>query len=331
MKILKRIIIWLVVLIALLIGVAYLLPGKYHVERSILIKGDKDIIYSMVCDFQNWNYWTPWSSENDTTVKEEFIGNCEVGAIHRWDGEEMGKGEMMITEIDLHKKIVWELGFDGYNEKMKIGMMFETDEDGYVLTWTADGNLGYNPFYRYYGLMIDNDLGADYEKGLARLKELCESLPAYPGIKVVEVEQMPAISITDTVNAETFSTVMEESFGLLYMYALRNEAQFKGHPYTAYHHWDPPSVIVIEVGIPLAQPIAGEGMIKSVMSPGGKAVRAPHWGAYEQIGFAHEALQSYIDILELELNNYPWESYITDPTQEPDTSKWETMVYYPIK
>jgi effector-binding domain-containing protein len=331
MKILKRIIIWLVVLIALLIGVAYLLPANYHVERSLLINGDKDIIYSMVCDFENWNYWTPWAPETDPTLNEEFIGNCEVGAIHRWVDKKMGHVEMMITHLDPYKKINWELGLKNQSEKMIIGMLFESEAGGYVLTWTADGNLGYNPFYRYYGLMIDTKLGSDYEKGLMRLKEVCEALPDYPGIQVVEVASLPAISITDSVSATTYGPFMEESMGNLYMYALRNEAQFKGHAYTAYHHWDPPEHIVIEVGIPLASPIKGEGVIKAVQSPGGKAVRATHWGAYEKIGPAHEALQQYIDVLDLELIGTPWESYITNPTQEPDTARWETIVYYPIK
>ncbi|MDT8393533.1 MAG: GyrI-like domain-containing protein [Bacteroidales bacterium] len=331
MKILKRIIIWLVVLIALLIGVAYLLPRTYHVERTVLIKGQRDMIFSMVCDSQNWEYWTPWSTEMDSTVEEEFIGNCEVGAIHRWEGEEMGKGEMMITEIVPYRKIVWQLGFEGFSEKMSMGMTFNKDEDGYVVTWTADGNLGYNPLYRYYGLMIDSDLGADYDKGLHQLKKVCEALPDYPGIKVGEVEPMPAISIKDSVTMEEFEAFLENSYKLLYMYAIRNDAEFKGHPYTIYYNWAPEAKTLIEAGVPLAVSINGEDIIMSVMSPGGKVVKAVHRGAYEDVGKVHDAIAQYMSVLGLESAGAPWEAYITDPAQEPDTSKWETIVYYPIK
>lgn len=331
MKILKRIIIWLVVLIALLIGVAYLLPGKYHVERSILIKGNGDMIFSMVCDFNNWEYWTPWSITDDPTATEEIIGNCEIGAVNRWDGEKMGKGEMTITKLVPQRMLSWDLKFEDFSEKMIVGMTFEPEGQDWVVTWTADGNLGYNPFFRYYGLMIDSDLGADYEKGLEQLKMICEALPEYPGIKIAEVKSMPAISITDSVTVQEFEPFMKNSFEMLYMYALRSEAEFQGHPYTVYHHWDPAASILMEVAIPLAEAIEGEGVIKSVMSPGGKVVRTVHWGAYEDIGPAHDAAAKYIEVLKLEMAGAPWEVYITDPTQEPDTTKWETVVYYPIK
>jgi len=185
MKIIKRIIIWLLVILALLVVVAYLLPGSYYVERSTLIKGEKNMIFSMACDFENWDYWTPWSYDEDTTVIVENIGNCEVGAVHRWDGEKMGKGEMKITELIPGEKIMWDMGFEGFSHKMIIGMTFEPEGDDWLVSWTAAGDLGYNPIYRYYGLMIDSDLGADYELGLIKLKEHCEKLPDYPVISIV--------------------------------------------------------------------------------------------------------------------------------------------------
>jgi len=89
MKILKKIIIWLIVLIALLVVVAYLLPKTYHVERSALIKAEKQIVFDMVCDFEKWDLWTPWTADSDSTAIIEYIGNCEVGALQRWDGEEI--------------------------------------------------------------------------------------------------------------------------------------------------------------------------------------------------------------------------------------------------
>ena len=99
MRTIKRIIIWLVVIFALLVIVAYLLPKTYHVERTVLISSDNKTVYDMACDFEKWDLWTPWSAESDTTAVIETIGNCEIGALQRWDGEDMGEGEMMLTEL----------------------------------------------------------------------------------------------------------------------------------------------------------------------------------------------------------------------------------------
>ena len=43
--------------------------------------------------------------------------------------------------------------------------------------WKLLGNLGFNPVARYMGLMFNDWVGADYEKGLAKLKRVVESAP----------------------------------------------------------------------------------------------------------------------------------------------------------
>ncbi len=331
MKILKRIIIWILVLILLLIGVAYLLPGSYKIERSTLIKSDGEMIYSMVCDFHNWEHWTPWSFDDDTTAVEEIIGNCEVGSINRWDGEEMGKGEMKVTELIAGQKIMWDLGFEGFSQKMIINMYFEPEGDDWVVTWTAEGDLGYNPMYRYYGLLLDSDLGADFEKGLQQLKDFCESLPDYPGIEIVEVASMPSISVKDSVPAADLGVFMETYMPQLYMYALRQEASMEGHPYSVYYNWDPEGMVLVEIGLPLEESIEGEGVIMASMTPGGKAVKAAYYGPYEEMAIVYEALEKYITVMQLEAVGHAWEIYVTDPGSEPDSSKLETIVYFAIK
>jgi effector-binding domain-containing protein len=44
----------------------------------------------------------------------------------------------------------------------------------------------------------------------------------------------------------------------------------------------------------------------------------------------HEDLARYVQYKKLQEEGPVMEVYITDPTQEPDTSKWITEIYYPI-
>jgi effector-binding domain-containing protein len=320
-----------VVVIALLVVVAYLLPGSFKVERSILIKADRATIYSMACDFNNWELWSPWSSAMDSTVVFENIGGCEVGAVHKWNGEEMGVGQMAIIEIVEGEMIKWELGFEGHSQKMIIGMTFEPEGDEWLVNWTAEGDLGYNPLFRYYGLMIDADLGEDYENGLQNLKTLCESLPDYPGIEITTVQSMPGISVKDSVLVSDLGTFMGTYMPMLYMYALRNGVDPIGHPYSIYYNWDTEGKILLEVGLPLSAEIPGESPMMAVNTPSGKVVKASLFGPYEELYTVHEALNKYIAVMELEYAGSPWEVYITDPMSEADSTKWETQVFYPIK
>lgn len=332
MKILKKIIIWLLVLIAILVLVAYLLPGTYKVERSTLIKGDREMVFSMVCDYENWELWTPWGSEMDSTLIIENIGNCEVGAVHKWDGKEMGKGEMKIIELIPGEMIIWEMGFEGCSQKMITGITFEPEGDDWLVTWSAEGELGYNPLYRYYGLMIDSDLGMEYKNGLQNLKELCEKLPDYPGIEVTTFTSGPGLSVKDSVLATTgIGVFLEKYFPALFTYAMKNGGTPAGPPYAIYYNWNPEGMILMEAGIPLAEPIEGKNEIMAIETPGGKVVKAIHYGPYDESFIVHEALNQYIMVLKMEYNGAPWEVYVTNPCEEPDSSKWETIVCYPIK
>ncbi len=328
---LKRITIWLVVLIALLLIMAYLLPRHYMVQRDILIKANSDAIFSMACDFNNWGHWTPWALDADPTATDEVIGGCEAGAVYRWEGDDMGQGEMKIVEVAEGALIRWEVGFDDNAYKMDMLMTFEPEGEEYVVTWTAEGDLGYNPLFRYYGLMIDSRVGADLEKGLEQLKSFCEENFSYPGMEISKVTSYPAVSAMDSVSVMGIEPFLATYYPMLYLYATRMNANIIGPPYAIYYNWDPEGMILVEAGIPLDQTIEGEGDLEATMSPGGKVVKASFFGPYEDVGPTHDAIAKFIELMRLEYAGPPWEMYITDPMQEPDTAKWETVICYPIK
>jgi hypothetical protein len=48
------------------------------------------------------------------------------------------------------------------------------------VTWAFDTDFGYNLVGRYFGLMLPRSIGADYEKGLANLKDLAEGKTGAP-------------------------------------------------------------------------------------------------------------------------------------------------------
>ena len=77
------------------------------------------------------------------------------------------------------------------------------------------------------------------------------------------------------------------------------------------------SRILMEAGIPLAEALEGEDVIMATMSPGGKVVKATHWGDYSAVGPVHDAINQYIKVMKLEFAGAPWEVYVTDPTEEP--------------
>ena len=331
MKTLRKIIIWIIVIIAILVIIAFLLPKTYQVERSITINADKEIIFDFVCDLDKWEEWTVWNTDMDSTVVIETIGICEDSAIQRWSGEILGNGEMVVTELVPYKQFSYDLSFEDGKYTSKGNLFIEPEGDGYIVTWTDEGDLGYNPIARYYGLMMDKWVGPDFEKGLTNLKEKCESMPDYPDFEIAEIETQPAIAIKEIIESSKIGENLEKFYGELMKYCSMKRANVTGPPYAIYYEWDPDGNTVIEAGVPVDKELTGKGIIKSTTIPGGKVVKVIHHGAYCDTYTIYETMEKYIKLNKLEIAGAPWEIYITCPTTEPDTAKWETMIVFPIK
>ncbi len=172
---------WVLAVIAavgLVLGVGgLLLPATTHVERSVVIERSPEQVFATLDSFERFNAWSPWV-EYDPQATYTFEGPASgVGARMRWVGNRsVGSGSQEITASDPHRRIVVALDFDG--SQAQATYLLVPEGSGTRLTWAFDSAHGLNPFKRWLGLLFDRMIGADYEKGLAKLKALLESAPA---------------------------------------------------------------------------------------------------------------------------------------------------------
>ena len=47
--------------------------------------------------------------------------------------------------------------------------------------------------------------------------------------------------------------------------------------------------------------------------------------------YLYEAMAEYVTDFGLVGDGGPMEEYVTDPMTEPDTAKWQTNIYFPVK
>jgi len=93
----------------------------------------------------------------------------------------------------------------------------------------------------------------------------------------------------------------------------------------------------IEVGWPVASPFGEDGEggeggeVHGGTLPGGPAAVASYFGPYEGIGPSYAAMQAWCAEHGHEVTGGPWESYATDPHEEPDPSKWRTDIHFPVR
>ena len=101
-----------------------------------------------------------------------------------------------------------------------------------------------------------------------------------------------------------------------------------GPPFARYLEWDGDGG-VIEVGMPVRAPMAGQGDIEAGELPGGRAAAVTHVGPYDGLKDTWEALNRWMTEAGHEGRAAPWEDYVDDPCSAPPESL-RTFIHWPI-
>lgn len=165
----------IVVVLGLLMIVGAVLPKDYHVQRSVLVDAEPEVVYRQVVDLKLQEAWTPWKANDETMVMsfgDPWVGE---GAVYTWTSEGSGNGTYTITKVEPHARIETHIVFEDQGEA-DGWWTFEPDGDAVRVTWGFDGSIG-GILGGYYSLIMDGAVGPTFEDGLARLKQAAESAP----------------------------------------------------------------------------------------------------------------------------------------------------------
>ncbi len=184
MKVFKRIIYAILILIVLLIGLSFVLPTGYKVEESVQVQAPADIVYMQAVQWNNYQEWNPWA-ELDPEMKIDISGTPgEVGSKYVWKGNnDAGSGTMTITAAN-PERVDIDLNFmEPFESNATTYFTFEQKESGVEVKWGMQGEMP-RPM-NLMNLFMKKSIQGNYQKGLERLKERCES-SSVPGTESAE-------------------------------------------------------------------------------------------------------------------------------------------------
>lgn len=175
MRILKWLLGSFVVLVGIFLIGGMLLPREIVVERSAEISAPAAKIFPHVNSPEATQAWSPWLSlDPETTVSFGDVKAGE-GATMEWSSQnaEVGSGKMEVIESMENEYVVSALDF---GDMGLAEARYDLIEEGgkTTVTWGLKADMGSGPVGRWMGLMMDNWVGADYERGLENLKGLVE-------------------------------------------------------------------------------------------------------------------------------------------------------------
>ena len=345
MRFLKRLVVLLVALIVLAIGVAFLLPGSAHVERSIMIERPPSMVFALLNSYRRFNDWSPWVGK-DPHAHYTITGPAAgVGAKESWVGDPrtVGTGSQEIIESKANESVTTALDF-GDMGKATARFLLLADGKGTRVTWTLDtqaplaldSHLLWNATGRYMGLFMDKMVGPDYESGLAKLKTLVETFPDVDigGVsgEAVTVAPRPIyfVSASSGPGAESAKAVLTEAYAKLGKYLGDNGLTMQGAPLTITTSYDK-SGWKFDAAIPVDRNNAAtRDDIQSGATYGGQAVQFIHVGPYDKLSDTITKAEAWLGVQGYKVTGRLIEEYISDPGKTP-AEQLQTRVTIPVQ
>lgn len=148
----------------------------------------------------------------------------------------------------------------------------------------------------------------------------------------MRIEDRPEVltaGVRRVVPMEALSQFFSDAFSSTMRVMSEQGVAPAGPPYGKYYG-SPSATVDVEAGFPVSSPIASEGEVRAGSLPGGRIASAEHVGPYDDLEKTYAALEQYIGEAGLLPADVMWESYVTDPTLEPDPSRWHTLVSWLI-
>jgi effector-binding domain-containing protein len=159
--------------------------------------------------------------------------------------------------------------------------------------------------------------------------------------RIAEHARQDYAGIRVTVPMEGISGAVDEAFPELFGWLAGQGISPGGPPFIRYLVIDMLRELRLDLAVPVGGPVAGSGRIRPGALPGGRYAVLRHTGPYDGLIASNAALQQWAARhgVEFDTRDTPegtaWaarvEHYLTDPSAEPDPSKWEVDVAYLIR
>ncbi len=173
MKIVKKILLVLGILIAIVLISAIFIGKDFKVQREIVINKPKQDVFAYVLLLKNQNNFSKWAMM-DPNMEKTYTGtDGKVGFIQAWDSKngDVGKGAQEIKAITDGDRIDYEIRFE---RPMKI------TNTAYLVTeavsptqtkvkWGFDGKTPYPFNFLCVFMNMEDMVGKDLEVGLKNL------------------------------------------------------------------------------------------------------------------------------------------------------------------
>jgi len=331
MKFLKKLMLVLLGIIALLFVITLFLPKHAHIERSTTINAPASIVFGEVNDLQKWKSWSPWLNMDPDMKLEYGTITTGKGANYSWasDDKNVGVGKMAIAESTPNTLIKTTMNFEpNMDDEMYAQLKFSEKDGKTTVSWDFDGD--FKGGGKWFGIMMDKMLGPQYEAGLASLKEHTEKLAKEApksnyNISLIDYPSQTFAGIRNVVSFDNMDAAFGEAFAKLGKAGVKPIGSAAG----VYYTFDQEKK---ESDMAPAFPVASGSQYPAPITvfelPASKCAMMEFTGSYEQSYDMHMTLEKHMTDKGLKQSGAVLEQYLVGPNDTKNPSEYRTQIYY---
>jgi effector-binding domain-containing protein len=328
MVIVKRLALFILVILAVWLAVPLMLPETMAIRGRIEIDAPANLVYAQLNDFRNWPAWSSWYLRKDMPEPQYARGGYGPGGRVTWEANGNEEYLQQFTVVNSTPHHFTEIAMDFRQKAFCLSRISLSGSDAHTaVSW----DLGIKTEGWKTLLFILNNKKT-LEKSLSSLRKSAE-LRYRQGLPIVEqgtIDAFPFVSVRRQVSWNELSDKMAEFYDLIISNGGENTYQIKGYPYAIYHTLGE-EYVDIECGFPVEKNSDHQGIIFSGIFSETICIITEHTGSYETLDKGHEAVKQWIDERGLIPGGPPVEIYVTDEENIDHPDLWKTRICYPIK
>jgi effector-binding domain-containing protein len=145
----------------------------------------------------------------------------------------------------------------------------------------------------------------------------------------IEQPRQPTLIVRTRAPVARLPEVLGPAWSSIMAHAGKAGATPSGPPFVGYHNMDMQD-LDLEIGVPFARVVEGEGEVQPSEIPAGPAVATMHVGPYDRVGDAYDALQAWMTEQGVAPAGPAYEHYLNDP-QEVAPEALRTRIVWPVR
>lgn len=303
---------------------------KYTVTSHKKISAQKDKIYEVIANLNNWQAWSPWACLEPSATQMQEADDMT------WDGKFTGAGKMKIISRDANNIYIDLTFLKPFKSSAKVHFsLTANNENETSITWKMDSSL---PFFMFFfKKLFEVMIRKDFDRGLTRLQYLVEtgSIPSrleFTDTPVI-VNSFKTIGISEETSMANIATSMKNAFTRLHVLSQK----YSIVPTVCVCFCDNYKITKEIMQYTASAVYDGKTITPNEMTnriiPDHKAIKVTLYGSYDFMGDGWSALYSRFRGLKLKADKRvaPYEKYITGPHNSDNPASYITEIYMPVK